>query len=32
MIFALTLASALGCALAAGVFFSFSTFVMRALA
>lgn len=32
MILALTLASALGCALAAGVFFGFSTFMMRALA
>lgn len=29
---ALTLATALGCALMAGVFFAFSTFVMRALA
>ena len=32
LIFALTLAAALGCGLMAGVFFGFSTFVMRALA
>jgi uncharacterized membrane protein len=31
MLFALTLFSALGCALNAGVFFAFSTFVMKAL-
>ena len=30
-LFALTLVSALGCALVAGVFFAFSTFVMKAL-
>jgi uncharacterized membrane protein len=32
VIFALTIAAAVGCALTAGVFFAFSTFVMRALA
>ena len=32
LIFALTVAAALGCGLMAGVFFGFSTFVMRALA
>lgn len=32
LFFALKLASALGCGLAAGVFFAFSTFVMNALA
>lgn len=31
LVFALTLASALGCGLIAGVFFAFSTFVMKAL-
>jgi uncharacterized membrane protein len=31
-LFALTLAAALGCGIMAGVFFAFSTFVMRALA
>jgi uncharacterized membrane protein len=32
LLFALTLVAALGCGLAAGTFFAFSTFVMRALA
>lgn len=32
LLFALTLLSALGCGLMAGVFFAFSAFVMRALA
>src|SRR6059058_6131466 len=32
LLFALTLLSALGCGLVAGVFFAFSTFVMKALA
>ena len=32
MLFALTLFSALGCGLVAGIFFAFSTFVMKALA
>jgi uncharacterized membrane protein len=32
LIFALTLLAALGCGLVAGVFFAFSTFVMKALA
>ena len=32
MLFALTLVAALGCGLVAGVFFAFSTFVMKALA
>lgn len=31
MLFALTLAAALGCALVGGIFFAFSNFVMRAL-
>jgi len=31
LLFALTLLSALGCGLVAGIFFAFSTFVMRAL-
>ena len=31
LVFALTLAAALGCGLVAGVFFAFSTFVMKAL-
>jgi len=31
-LFGLTLVSALGCGLIAGVFFAFSTFVMKALA
>ena len=31
MLFALTLAAALGCALVAGIFFAFSNFVMKAL-
>ena len=32
LLFALTLIAALGCGLIAGVFFAFSTFVMKALA
>jgi uncharacterized membrane protein len=32
LIFALTLVAALGCGLVAGIFFAFSTFVMKALA
>ena len=32
LLIALTLVTALGCGLAAGIFFAFSTFVMKALA